>query len=219
MEISNKGYEANLLEVTLSPGEQFFAQRGALVYVEKGIHTETMWNGKGIWKTISTAFSGESLLIVRYTNQGTQPHKLCVAGSRLGLYPLFIREGQEVILRRSGYVASVERIELTLDASLKKLFSGMGLLFQKVRGNGMVFIDTVGQPIAKTLSPGETIQLDEDHLIALEGISDDRIVPSVRVRNLLQGEGFSRMRVTGPGTVVMSPISIYSDLRGRRDPS
>lgn len=216
METSIKGYEANLLEVTLWPEEQFYAQRGALVYVEEGIQSDTKWNGKGLWNTLSTGLSGESILLVRYTNTTDQPRKLCVAGSRLGLYPIVITPDQEVILRRGCYVASQERIQLSLNASLKKLFTGMGLFFQKAKGSGVVYINTVGQPITRTLVVNETLQLDEDHLIALIDISDDRIVPSVKMKNLLQGEGFSRMRVTGPGTVVLSPISIFSDLRRPR---
>ena len=216
METNMKGYEANLLEVTLLPQEQFYAQRGAMIYMEEGIQSDTKWNGKGLWNTISTGLSGESILLVRYTNTSAMPRQLCIAGSRLGLYPLPISTGQEVILRRGCYVGSTELITLSLDASLKKLFTGMGLFFQKAKGNGTLYIDTVGQPITKTLSAGETLQMDEDHLIALIGISDERIIPSVQLKNLLQGEGFSRMRVIGPGTVVLSPISNFSDLRRQR---
>ena len=208
MNTSIKGYEANLLEVTLEPAESFYAQRGALVYMDDGIESDTRWNSRGVWRTLFAGFSGESILLVRYTNTTGQPRKLCLAGSRLGIYPITITPTQRIILRRGSYVASEQRIQLSIDASFKKLFAGMGLFFQHVQGSGAVYIETVGQPISKTLSPGETIQIDEDHLIALIDISDDRIVPTVRVSHLLQGEGFSRMRITGPGTVLLSPISI-----------
>ena len=38
------GYEYKTLEVQLSPGETFYAERGSIVYVENGLQREVEFN-------------------------------------------------------------------------------------------------------------------------------------------------------------------------------
>ena len=46
----------------------------------------------------------------------------------------------------------------------------------------------------------QTIEVDEDHIIALLNISENQMHSNWSLGNLLGGEGLSMMRVTGPGT-------------------
>ncbi|MDE6718039.1 MAG: AIM24 family protein, partial [Muribaculaceae bacterium] len=78
-------------------------------------------------------------------------------------------------------------------------------------GYSTVFLDTKGTPITLCLGPGETVELDEDHIIALVNISEDRMQSNWSLGNLLGGEGLSMMRVTGPGTVYLSPGKFIPD--------
>ena len=41
------GYEYKTLEVTLSPGESFYAERGSIVYVDEALQREVEFNGSG----------------------------------------------------------------------------------------------------------------------------------------------------------------------------
>ena len=41
------GYEYKTLEVTLAPGESFYAERGSIVYVDVELQREAEWNGGG----------------------------------------------------------------------------------------------------------------------------------------------------------------------------
>ena len=58
------------------------------------------------------------------------------------------------------------------------------------------------------LRPGETIEIDENHIIALHGIDESRMSANVSADNFLGGEGFSMLSVTGPGRVYLSPGSL-----------
>ena len=63
------GYEYKTLEVTLAPGESFYAERGSIVYVDVELQREAEWNGGGnggglgnlIGGVLKTALSGESV--------------------------------------------------------------------------------------------------------------------------------------------------------------
>ncbi len=81
----------------------------------------------------------------------------------------------------------------------------MGLFLQKISGTSTVFLDSIGKPIVKELQVGEVIQVDEDHIIALQGISEDQLEASWSLKNAFGGEGLSVLKIYGPGTVYLSP--------------
>lgn len=197
------GQYIQYLEVTLSPGEDFFAERGSVIYLETGIEKELSFNGRGLGRLIGAKLSGESLFILRLYNASRIPRKMAI-GSNCGLLPVKLT-GETMICHRGAYVGSNNKVDVTTKLSISGLTGGMGLLLQKIRGNATVFLDTEGTPIIINLEPGQTIDIDEDHIIALHNISDHQMSSNWSLGNLLGGEGLSMMRVTGPGTVYLSP--------------
>ena len=91
----------------------------------------------------------------------------------------------------------------------------MGLLLQKISGRATVFLDTKGTPITISLPPGETIEVDEDHIIAMQYISEGQMSSNWSLGNLLGGEGLSMLRVTGPGKIYLSPGTFIPDVAPR----
>ena len=53
------------LEVTLSPGENFFAEKGSVIYLEAGIEKELSFNGSGLGRILGAKLSGESIYTLR----------------------------------------------------------------------------------------------------------------------------------------------------------
>ena len=191
------------LEVTLEPGEDFYAEKGSVIYLESGIEKELSFNGSGIGKILAAKLSGESLFILRLFNVSNMPRKV-VIGSKFGLLPIKIN-GETMISHRGVYVGSNNRVNVTTKLSIAGLTGGMGLLLQKIQGTSTVFLDTKGTPITINLQYGETVEVDEDHIIALLNISENQMQSNWSLGNLLGGEGLSMMRVTGPGTLYLSP--------------
>ena len=193
------GQFVQYLEVTLSPGEDFYAEKGSVIYLEAGIEKELGFNGSGLGRILGATLSGESLFILRLYNISNMPRKV-VIGSRFGILPV-----KTMICHRGVYVGSNNRVNVTTKLSIAGLTGGMGLLLQKIQGTSTVFLDTKGTPIIINLQYGETIEVDEDHIIALLNIADNQMQSNWSLGNLLGGEGLSMMRVTGPGTVYLSP--------------
>lgn len=194
------------LEVTLFPGEEFFAQKGALLYMEAGLTKEVGLNGSGLKRLLKAKLSGESMFVIRLFNNCGMPRK-AVIGSSCGLLPL--RLENETLLCHSGvFVASDRRMDISSKISFRGFMGGMGLFLQKISGNGTVYLDTKDTPIILNLQPGERIELDENHIIALRGIDESRMSANVSADNFFGGEGFSMLNVTGPGHVYLSPGSL-----------
>lgn len=196
------------LEVTLDPGEDFFAEKGALIYLEAGVTKEVRLNGTGLGRIIGAKLSGESLTIIRLCNTAGMPRKV-VIGSLYGLLPIKLN-GESIICQRGVYVCSNNQVNITTKLSLSGLLGGMGLRLQKIQGNSTVFLDTMGTPITINLQYGESVEIDEDHILALHNISENQIQSSWSVGNFMGGEGFSMMRISGPGTVYLSPGKFFT---------
>lgn len=71
------GYEYKTLEVTLTPGESFYAERGSIVYVDEALQRDVEFNGSSsnngglgslLGGVLKSALSGESILIIRFYN-------------------------------------------------------------------------------------------------------------------------------------------------------
>lgn len=192
------------LQVTLMPNEEFFAQRGAMIYVENGISMEGELNGRGLGGIIGAAFSGESIIIVRYRNTSGIPRKV-VLGSHNGLHPVRI-DGESLICHKGVYVASSRKVDITTKLSIAGFLGGMGLKLQKITGSATVFLDSIGTPISIDIAPGDCIEVDENHIIALHGITERQMQPlNLSVANMVKGEGWSVLRILGPGRVYLSP--------------
>ena len=189
------GYEYKTLEVILSPGESFYAERGSIVYVDETLQRDAEWNGGGsgsgfgnlIGGVLRSALSGESVLIIHFYNPTNIDKKMVLSGSMCALVPIRL-QGENMICRQG-------------------LLGGVGL-FQKVDGNATVFLDSLGSPIEKILANGETIEVDENHIVALQGFHTSQIQAGWSFGNVLRGEGLSLMKITGPGKVYLSPIAM-----------
>lgn len=191
------------LEITLSPGESFFAQRGTVIYFDSGITREVCFNGSGLRRVVGAKMSGESLLILRFTNKATTEKKLVLTSDR-GLLPLNLED--ETILCPNGcYIASDRMVNIDTKVSMKALKGGMSMFMQKIGGPAKVYLYTVDNPIELVLKEGEKIDVDETHIIAFRQLNERQLTPKWSAKNVMAGEGVSMLEVAGPGTIYMSP--------------
>lgn len=204
------GYEFKHLEIELSPGEDFYGERGAFVYCDEGIDKQTEIIGTSISGVLLSKLSGESLLLVHYRNVSSSNRILVVAGSHANLLPLKLSGSDTLLIRRGAYVASSSRMKIDVNLSLKRIIAGMSLMMQRITGDGTVFIDGIGIPIIKELQSFECIEVDEIHVIALENIHENQISAGWNLSNIFRGEGLSTIKITGPGKVHLSPLSIVN---------
>ena len=132
------GYEYKTLEVVLSPGESFHAERGSIVYVDEALQRETELNsgnasnglGSILGGVLKTALSGESILLIRFFNGTSSDKKILLSGRCCALVPIKLN-GESLICRRGHYVASTNKVSLNLNLNLHGLLGGGGL-FHKV---------------------------------------------------------------------------------------
>lgn len=183
------------LEVTLSPGEDFYAEKGALIYMEDGIEFDVINRASGIKSFFKYKFLGESIYIIRYINNSFQEKKL-VIGAKYGLLPL---KSDNMILACNGsYVASSVIANLS---SAYAFNSGLGFM-QNIDCKGTCFLDCKGTIIPIHLKAKERLRIDENHLVAAIDMCPSQVCKSAwSIKYIKSGEGLSLLEVTGPGTI------------------
>jgi uncharacterized protein (AIM24 family) len=82
--------------------------------------------------------------------------------------------------------------------------AGFGLVRQKIKGTGTVFLESTGTIVQKVLQAGETVLVDTECVLAFASSCKLDIRRTGGILGILGGgEGIFNTTLTGPGLVVM----------------
>ena len=209
------GYENQVLEVSLQPGQRIQAEKGAMTYMDETVRLNTRMGQKtNPIQAIKRRMAGESILINELTNESNQ--RACLALSPQ--YPSHIMaldlddDRPDVICRPDSFLAGDAGINISIakGPTGPLLFGRGNLIMQRLHGSGQVFIAGNGAVIRKTLSERQTLVADLDSLIAYEETVEHRARMMRGFRNILfGGESLFLVTATGPGRIWMQSISRF----------
>lgn len=187
----------------LENGERMITERGSMSWMSPNMKMETTSNG-GIGKAFGRMFSGEALFQNRYTATGGNG-MIAFASS----FP-----GQELIVQKSGFLASEEGVDLSIFFQKKfgaGFFGGEGFIMQRLSGNGIAFLEFDGHVVEYELRPGQQIVVDTGYLAAMDATCSMEIQTVPGLKNMVfGGEGVFNTVVTGPGHVWLQTMPISS---------
>ncbi|HYK01645.1 MAG TPA: TIGR00266 family protein [Thermoanaerobaculia bacterium] len=197
------------LEITLSPGEEVFAEAGAMLYMSSGIELQARMQG-GVLKGLMRKFlAGESMFMSVFRSNGPRA-KMALANPISGkIFPLELR-GNTILAERNAFLCGIGNVDLSI-AFTKRfgagLFGGEGFILQKLTGHGLVFLHAGGNMLEFDLAPGEQIRVDTGCIVSMAETVTYEIVFVGGVKNaLFGGEGLFYAALTGPGHVVLQTL-------------
>lgn len=213
------GNDLQLVEIELDPEEGVQAEVGTMTYMEDGIQMQTGMGRGGLFSGFKRMITGESFFITTFVNGGRRRSRVGFAATSPGqIVPVNLAEiGGEFLCQKDAFLCAASGTDISV-AFTKKLgagfFGGEGFILQRLKGDGMAFVQAGGAMIEKTLQPGESLRVDTGCLVAFS--------PSVRYdiqfvggfRNaLFGGEGLFLAKMTGPGKVLVQslPFSRLAD--------
>ncbi len=212
MEYRIEGKPLPVVICQLSAGETMITERGSMSWMSPNMKMETTSNG-GLGKALGRMFAGEALFQNRYTAQGG-PGMIAFASSFPGDIRAFeIGPGRELVVQKSGFLASEETVNLSVFFQKKVgagLFGGEGFIMQKLSGQGIAFTEFDGFVMEYDLAPGQSMVVDTGYLAAMDATCSMEIQTVPGVKNMMfGGEGIFNTVVTGPGRVYLQtrPIS------------
>ncbi len=196
---------------TLEDGESMITESGGMSWMSPNMKMETTSNG-GIGKAFGRMFTGEAMFQNRYTAQGGSG-MIAFASSFPGcIRAVEIGPGRELIVQKSGFLASETGVEMSVFFQKKLgsgLFGGEGFIMQKLSGEGMAFLEFDGHVIEYELNKEQSIVVDTGYLAAMDATCSMEIKSVPGVKNaLFGGEGLFNTVVNGPGKVYLQTMPI-----------
>ena len=192
-----------LLVASLEQGEAITAESGAMTYMDPTIEIRTRKREKSLLGSLGLKLIGGQSFWVNDFTATNGSGEIAFAAAPVGdIERLDVAPGKGYIIQKSAYIASTPNIDLDVkwEGFTKGLF-GQGLFMLKATGNGPLFINTFGAIDTHTLQAGQTLIVDNFHLV---GFSDTCTYKVTRLGGLketfLSGEGLVT-RITGPGEI------------------
>ena len=194
----------------LEAGEKMITEKGSMSWMSPNMEMET--NAGGFGKALGRMFSGESMFRNTYSPKGGNGMIAFASSFPGSIVPFEIEPGKELIVQKSGFLASESTVELSVHIQ-KKLgagfFGGEGFIMQRLSGRGVAFVEFDGAVMEYELAAGQSIVLDTGYLAAMEATCNMEIQQVAGLKNkLLGGEGFFNTVVTGPGKVYIQTMPI-----------
>lgn len=119
--------------------------------------------------------------------------------------------GGAVIAQKGAYMASYGdvHVEVSCDTScLRCCCGGMGMVRQRLTGNGTVFLSSSGTIVQKVLQAQETILVDTECLLAFASTCKMDLRRAGGVMGMVGGgQGIFNTTVTGPGLVIIQSMN------------
>ena len=193
----------SMLVVNLDQGETITAESGAMTYMDPNIEAHTRKREKSFWGSLGLSIiGGQSFWVNDYTaNQGSA--EAAFVSAPVGdITMLEVKQDKGYIIQKSAYIASTQNVDLDVkwEGFTKGLF-GQGLFMLRVKGEGQLFINTFGAIDKHVLQPGQTMIVDNFHLVGFSDTCSYTVTKFGGLKEtLLGGEGLVT-RITGLGEI------------------
>ncbi len=193
----------SMLVVNLEQGEKITAEAGAMTYMDPNIEARTRKREKSLLGSLGLAVIGrQSFWVNDYIATRGAGEVALVAAPVGDIETLEVKPDQSYVIQKSAYIASTENVDLDVkwEGFTKGLF-GQGLFMIKAKGDGTLFINTFGAIDKHALKPGQTMIVDNFHLVAFSATCSYKVTKFGGLKEtLLGGEGLVT-QITGPGDI------------------
>lgn len=194
-----------MLIFKLKPGQMIVAEAGSLTYMTPNIQVNTRKREKSILSTLGLKLlGGQSLFVNEYWTDMGKGEIGLVAAPVGDISKLDVKPSEGYVVQKTAYIASSPNIDLDIkwQGFTKGLF-GQGLFMIKATGKGDLFINTFGAIDRHVLKEGESLIVDNFHLVAFSNTCQYTVQKFGGWKEtLLSGEGLVT-HISGPGEVLL----------------
>lgn len=155
------------LKMRLDRGESVYVESGAMSAMDEDINVEIKMLGGFLPAVARRLLAGESLLVGKYSSNGAD-QRLYMAPAIPGHVLHKKLQGETYLMQAGSFMACTDGVHLgTVFGGLKAIFSGEGMFFLKVSGNGDLWYNSYGSIVERELQSEELI-VDTGHIVAWE---------------------------------------------------
>mmetsp|Transcript_32349 Transcript_32349/g.74307 ORF Transcript_32349/g.74307 Transcript_32349/m.74307 type:complete len:201 (-) Transcript_32349:95-697(-) len=184
-----------------------------MMYLTSGMHQQVGCDG-----CLARCCAGEDCCVMNFTNPGHSENVGFVAMSpnfpTSKVVPVDMKAphvGGVLITQQGAFMASYGDVHvgISLDCNLLRCCcAGLGLVRQKLEGDGTAFLSSTGTIVQKVLKEGEVIVADTNCILAFAGSAKLDIKRTGGILGMIGGgEGIFNTTLTGPGLVLIQSMN------------
>lgn len=208
-----------LVEITIPPQQVMISGPNAFVYAESGVTWETYFHdGSSVdepgccWKCCSSCkrccCTGESMALAHFTNTSNAPKKVGFSDTIPGqIVAIDLKEVPDnmVFAMNGSFHMGAKGVRIdSVRADCIQACCGAGYLFQKLDGDGMVFLAAGGTVVKQKVENG-THRIDSSSLVAFTRGLDVHVARAGGCCTMCcGGEGMAFTTLSGSGTYWLS---------------
>jgi len=193
----------SMLVVDLESGEKITAEAGSMTYMDPNLEVHTRKREKSLLGSIGLKLLGRQSFWVNDYIASRGAGEVAFVSAPVGdIETLEVKPDKGYVIQKAAYIASTENVDLDVkwEGFTKGLF-GQGVFMIKVKGDGTLFINTFGAIDKHTLKAGQTLIVDNFHLVAFSDTCNYNVRKFGGLKEtLLGGEGLVT-QIVGPGNV------------------
>jgi uncharacterized protein (TIGR00266 family) len=193
----------SMLVVDLESGEKITAEAGSMTYMDPNLEVHTRKREKSLLGSIGLKLLGRQSFWVNDYIASRGAGEVAFVSAPVGdIETLEVKPDKGYVIQKAAYIASTENVGLDVkwEGFTKGLF-GQGVFMIKVKGDGTLFINTFGAIDKHTLKAGQTLIVDNFHLVAFSDTCNYNVRKFGGLKEtLLGGEGLVT-QIVGPGNV------------------
>lgn len=197
----------SMLEVNLSQGQEIKTEGGTMCFLDMGLEVKVVKAAKGFWGAVKRTLAGETFLINKIV--ANEPGRVGLAPTYLGdIAHIALDPDEEWIVFSGAFMACSNNLETStrFQGFKKGFFSGERMFFLDLKateGPADLFVAANGGFRYFDLSKGESIIIDNGHLVAQEKSVQYQIKKIGGLKaTIFSGEGLV-VKLTGPGKIIM----------------
>ncbi len=199
------GDDIQYVKVLLNPGEKIYAEAGHLMSKSSTVSIQAKMRG-GFLSAIKRELTGATFFVTELIGPG----EVNIAGVFPGKIVPIELNGGGLLAESHSFLFAEDTVNY--DAKLAPLapaiLGGEGLFLASFNGMGKVFLHAYGGLYEVSLMPGESIDIEASHLLAIEqGVQFTVSRVGGFKTMLFGGEGLYFVRAVGPGRVWIHSIT------------
>lgn len=203
------GEDMQALKITLDEGEKIYSDSGKLISKSDNVGMTPRLAG-GLGKAFMRKVTGATTLLTEFENKGGEGI-VSVAGVFPGKIKMIELDENEVfVAERDAFLAAQESVDFSIEFVPvgAAFFGGAGLVLQRFKGPGAVFIHVVGDIIEYKIDSSKDIEVDPGHIAGFTGgiAYNIRFVDNIRTM-MFGGVGLFLATFHGDGDLILHSVS------------
>ncbi len=197
------------LSISLSPGENVYADSGKLVSKSEGVVMTPRLVG-GILHALERKVTGATGMLTEFKSDNGIG-SVALAGVFPGkIKAIQLGEGESFTIEDYSFLAAESTVSFTVQAVGigAALFGQTGLVLQKFTGPGTLFMHVVGDILEYDVDESGSLEVDPGHIAGFSSEMSFKITVVDNIRTaMFGGVGLFLAKFTGKGKVVLHNVS------------